>query len=116
LEGEPIRLMVVKEDLEAFMERGRIRLKDLCNLEMVEGRATYIGNDLSILKEKVKIIHWAPEGSRRCEVWMPDGSKREGVCEPFVRDEDGKIVQFERFGFARIQRGEPEVMACFAHQ
>ncbi len=116
MEGDPIRLMVVKEDLEAFKERGKIRLKDLCNLEMVDGKPTYIGNDLAILKDKVKIIHWAPEGSNRCEVWMPDGSKREGFCEPFVQNEDGRVIQFERFGFARIQRGLPSVQAYFAHQ
>ncbi len=116
MEGDPIRLHVVKEDLDAFRERGKVRLKDLCNLEMIDGKSTYIGNDLSILKDKVKIIHWAPESSRKCEVLMPDGSRREGVCEPFVHDEDGKVVQFERFGFARVERGSPTVRAYFSHQ
>jgi glutamyl-tRNA synthetase len=115
LHGEPIRVYVVQDDLRLFQENGRIRLKDLCNLELKEGRATYIGNDLAILKEKVKIIHWVPANSPQGEVLMPDGSKKEGLVEPLQHREDGKVVQFERFGFARIASSEPKVVACFTH-
>jgi len=115
MSGEPIRVYVVKDDLRHLEERGKVRLKDLCNLELREGKTYYIGNDLSILKEKVKIIHWAPPDSRKCEVWMPDGTKKTGLVEPFVKDEDDRTMQFERFGFVRIQRSEPDVLAYFSH-
>ncbi len=115
MEGEPIRVYVVKDDLELLKERGKIRLKDLCNLEMKDGRVTYIGNDLSILKEKVRIIHWVPQNSIPGEVLMPDGSIRTGLVEPIHKNEDGKLVQFERFGFARIGQSSPKMIAYYAH-
>ena len=60
-------------------ERGKVRLKDLCNLEIVHGKGKYIGNDLAILKEKVRIINWVPDNSRPCEVLMPDGIEEGGL-------------------------------------
>ena len=116
LEGDPIRIHVVRDDLKLFEERGRIRLKDLCNLEMRDGRATYVGNDLAVLKDGVKIIHWTPSASSSCQVLMPDGTRRVGLVEPFVNPEEGKVIQFERFGFARVERSKPDVLAYFAHQ
>jgi glutamyl-tRNA synthetase len=47
---------------------------------------------------------------------MPDGSQKVGLVEPFVKDEVGKVVQFERFGFVRIGESNDEVAAYFAHQ
>ena len=116
MSGDPVQVHVVGEDLKLVEERGKVRLKDLCNLELQDGRWTFIGNDLSILKEKVKIIHWVPPDSRKCIVWMPDGSQKVGLVEPFVKDEVGKVVQFERFGFVRIGESNGEVTAYFAHQ
>lgn len=115
MEGDPIRVYLVKEDYEHLLANRRIRLKDLCNLELMDGRATYIGNDLSILKEKVKIIHWVPEGSAPGEVQMPDGATKEGLVEPMGRPEQGKVVQYERFGFVRVVRQSPKVISCFTH-
>ncbi len=64
MEGDPIEVRVVSEDLANAQERGKLRLKDLGNIELVEPSAgKYIGNDLGILKEKVKIIHWVPSDS-----------------------------------------------------
>jgi len=114
--GEPIRVYVVKDDLGHLDSRGRVRLKDLCNIKIEDGRVTYIGNDLGILKEKVKIIHWVPGNALPGEVLMPDGTKKIGLVEPIKTQVDGKVVQFERFGFARVERSYPTVKAYFTHQ
>ncbi|MGD0056420.1 MAG: glutamate--tRNA ligase [Methanomassiliicoccales archaeon] len=113
--GSPIRIMVNRDDFNTFRERCKIRLKDLCNLEMVGGKATFIGNDLSILKDKdrVRIIHWVPEASMEAVVMMPDGENRKGLVEPVPNSEIGKVVQFERFGFARIEETHPVLRAVF---
>jgi glutamyl-tRNA synthetase len=102
-----------QDDLDSFKERGKIRLKDMCNLELENGRASFIGNDLSILKEKVRIVHWVPECSRRAVVMMPDGEKKEGYVEPIPDSEIGRIVQFERFGFVKIEETQPILKAVF---
>lgn len=113
LVGNPIRIMMNQDDLDSFKERGKIRLKDMCNLELENGRASFIGNDLSILKEKVRIVHWVPECSRKAVVMMPDGEKKEGYVEPIPDSEIGRIVQFERFGFVKIEETQPILKAVF---
>ncbi len=111
----PITLYVVRKDLEAAMEAGRVRLKDLGNVEVRDGKAFYQGNDLSVLKEGYRIIHWVPAGSVPASVVMPTGESRDGLVENVPREEQGNVVQFERFGFARVERTAPKLLAYFAH-
>ena len=66
----PIRVYMNREDLEGFRERGTVRLKDLCNLRWEDGRGVYTGNDHSVLREGVKIAHWAPVDGVEAEVVM----------------------------------------------
>jgi len=48
-------------------------------------------------------------------VMKPDGMD-EGVCEAGVAGELDRVVQFERYGFARINcLGDP-IVAYFAHR
>ncbi|HSV42838.1 MAG TPA: glutamate--tRNA ligase, partial [Methanomassiliicoccales archaeon] len=115
LTGKPIMVFLTEQDLALGVEQGRLRLKDLCNIQMVSGKSKHIGNDLAILKEKVKIVHWAPVDGPMCEVLMPDGTKKQGNCEPIPESEVGKVVQFERFGFVRIGQVKPKVVAYYAH-
>jgi glutamyl-tRNA synthetase len=46
-------------------------------------------------------------------VMMPDGENRKGLVEPVPNSEIGKVVQFERFGFARIEETHPVLRAVF---
>jgi len=60
-------------------------------------------------------MHWAPVDGPSCQVLMPDGSVASGVSEALPSMEVGKVVQFERFGFARVESAAPVVKACYAH-
>lgn len=111
----PVKVLLTREDLEGFTERGTVRLKDLCNLRLENDKAVYAGNDHGVLREGWKIAHWAPVSGPRAEVVMPDGSVRSGVSEALPTSEVGKVVQFERFGFARVDSVSPKVKAYFAH-
>jgi glutamyl-tRNA synthetase len=116
LTGDPIEVRVVGEDLANAQERGKLRLKDLGNVELTEhGSGKYIGNDLAILKEKVRIIHWVPAGSKQATVFMPDGTTKEGYAENIPEFEVNKVVQFERFGFVRIDSVNPTIKAYYTH-
>ncbi|MEM3059565.1 MAG: glutamate--tRNA ligase [Methanomassiliicoccales archaeon] len=115
LKGSPIRIYLTKTDLESIKWKGRLRLKDLCNVHLNETVAQYTGNDLSILKEGVKIVHWVPEYGKRATILMPDGSKKEGYAEPILPQDVGRVVQFERFGFVKIESIDPEITAVFTH-
>jgi glutamyl-tRNA synthetase len=97
-------------------EGTRIRLKDLCNAEYRNGTLEYEGNDLSILKDGVRIVHWVPEDAVDTEVLMTDGGVRNGLAEPGLSDAKGDVVQFERFGFVRVEETSPRIRCVFAHR
>lgn len=93
-----------------------LRLKDLCNIELSGDGAKYAGNDLSVLKEGVQIVHWAPMDSIPAEVLMTDGTSKKGVVEPDVKNALGKVVQFERFGYVMVEQVSPTVRCVFTHK
>jgi glutamyl-tRNA synthetase len=109
----PIEVYMTREDLEGFQQRGTVRLKDLCNLRWEDGKGVYTGNDHGVLREGVRISHWAPPDGIEAEVFMPDGVVRRGVAERLPASEMGKVVQFERFGFARVVSTPPRLQAYF---
>ena len=94
----------------------RLRLKDLCNVEFKDGKVHYIGNDLSILKDGVSIIHWAPMSSYDAVVLMTDGTIKKGKAEPLLAAANGKVVQLERFAFVKVEESAPIVKCVFTHR
>jgi glutamyl-tRNA synthetase len=65
--------------------------------------------------KRIKIIHWAPADGVKVRVLKPDGMD-EGLGEAGIAEELGKVVQFERYGFVRVNKlGEP-IVAYFAHR
>lgn len=113
-------IVVTKEDAAAFREATKLRLKDLGNVEITSVsplKAKYIDNSMDTTKkEKMKIIHWAPIDGIRVTVLGPDGN-RTGIGEKQITKELDKVVQFERFGFCRIDAvNGDEVIAYFAHK
>jgi glutamyl-tRNA synthetase len=99
-----------------------IRLKDLFNVRLIaEGDVitlSYAGPDLAEARaKKAPIIQWLPEKSAiPCTLLTQEGPVS-GACEPGVATEIGKVVQFERVGFARIDRVEPQgLIAYFCHR
>ncbi len=118
LEGEDeVLVSVPSEDLEKSEPGTKFRLKDLCNVKILStSDAEYIGDDLSILKDGVKIIHWVGDDSIPTALFMPDGSVKNGVSEPILENDLGKVVQFERTGFARIEKDNSGYIAFFAHR
>lgn len=113
-------IVVTKEDAAEFREATKLRLKDLGNVEITSVsplKAKYIDNSMDTTKkEKMKIIHWAPIDGIRVTVLGPDGN-RTGIGEKQITKELDKVVQFERFGFCRIDAvNGDEVIAYFAHK
>ena len=109
------RLYICKSDLSGLKAGDKIRLKDLCNIEISSlepARARFAGREV---ERKIKIIHWAPADGLPIKVMKPDGMD-EGVCEAGITRELDRVVQFERYGFACINcLGDP-IVAYFAHR
>jgi len=109
-------------DADALQVGELFRLKELYNLTVVEKTADGIvakyEADEGIAAKK---IQWVPvDAAVQCRVKVPHdllddkGNYRadsmtadEGFCEPSCRElPDGAIVQFERYGYARLDRKE----------
>jgi glutamyl-tRNA synthetase len=99
-----------------------IRLKDLFNVTITwNGEIpafSYGGDSLADARAaKAHIIQWLPaQATVRCTLVSQEGIVN-GYCEPLVRNEPGRVVQFERVGFAKIDRvDEDGVHAYFTHK
>ena len=69
-----------------------------------------------VKKEKARIIHWAPPDGLNVKVLSPDGEYT-GIGERGIEKELDKVVQFERFGFVRIDSVSRDVVvAYFTHK
>ncbi len=108
-----------RREIEGIKEGEIFRLKDLYNVRMIENmdevRVGYAGEEIV----EGKKLQWVTE-PLECEVWKPgdlflDGAynpesldKEQGYCErAILKLEPGKIVQFERYGFCRLDSKEP---------
>lgn len=99
----------------------KLRLKSLYNVEVASRDppvVRHVGNDLSLVREgDASVVHWMSaleDETVEATLRTPNGDE-EGVVEAAARDETGNVVQFERVGFARIEKDEPFV-AFFAHR
>jgi glutamyl-tRNA synthetase len=102
--------------------RTMVRLKDLFNVSIehdhVRPHLTYAGESLADARAaKAPIIQWLPADQQvPCTLRTPDGDVT-GACEPAVAGEAGKVVQFERVGFARIDSVTDEgIVAYWTHK
>ncbi len=114
------KVLVCRDDVDTLKIGERLRLKDLYNIEItgIEPlKAKFIGTDMELVKkEKARIIHWVPPDGIKVKVLSPDGEYT-GVGERGMGKELDKVVQFERFGFVRIDGvGGDGVVAYFTHR
>jgi len=115
---------VAKKDAEA-MENGKvIRLMELFNVK-IENKtgnsvtATFASESYEdVRKIKAQLIQWIPKGSEfPCHVIMPDASVTEGFAESACKKlKPDAIIQFERFGFVRINEADEKLVAYYAHK
>lgn len=115
------KVFICKEDVEKLSIGSVIRLKDFCNLEItslspLQAKHSQLSFE-ALKKAKGKIIHWLPFDEKiEVKVRGPEGDI-EGIGERGITAELDKIVQFERFGFCRIDAVEEgKVVAYFAHK
>ena len=121
---------VPKEDMEKIKTGDIFRLKDLYNVKITEKNdsvfAEYIGEKL--IPESAK-IQWTTDNFVKMNVFVPrllyENDKynpdsletAEGFAEEAVSLlKTGEIVQFERFGFLRIENVDNQITGFFAHK
>ncbi len=108
----PFTVFITEKDSAEFAKDKKIRLKDLCNLDY-STPAKFAGNDVSGVRGgKMKAVQWVSRSSVPCEVLMTDGSVAKGLVENALLSEKSDTVQFERFGFVKVEEKSPEKIVC----
>jgi glutamyl-tRNA synthetase len=110
-------VFISENDAQRFDEGSVVRLKEFCTVKLVDrerGIFEFVAKEMEGVKKGKNIIHWLPPAdSLDCLVLGPEGNYSGKVEKTIVR-EVGKVVQFERFAFCRIEgvfgkRGGSEV-------
>ncbi|MFQ5910129.1 MAG: glutamate--tRNA ligase [Thermoplasmata archaeon] len=103
-------VFVAKDDLDANVGK-EVRLKDFCNVVLGE-EAEFVSAEVKDIPK----IQWS-DAEVPVKVIMSDGSILEGYGESTLQNaKPGDIVQFERIGFARIDKVVGGITAYFAHR
>jgi glutamyl-tRNA synthetase len=115
---------ISEKDTEAMENSKIIRLMELFNIK-IEGKtdntitAIFASESYEdVRKIKAQLIQWIPKGEQfPCQVVMPDASIIEGFAESACKKlKADAIIQFERFGFTRINEVNKEIIAYYAHK
>ncbi len=89
-----------------------VRLKDLWNIKLGD-KSEFTGNEIKAVPK----IQWVPAKHIAVKVIMPEREIK-GYGETNIsKVKNGTIVQFERFGFVRIEKsGKDNITAVFCHE
>jgi glutamyl-tRNA synthetase len=115
---------VSKKDVDDSKIGNIIRLMELFNIEIenvnaYSAQASFISESYEeVRKTKAQLIHWIPVGEDMpCHVVMPDATVAEGIAESACKQlKPNSIIQFERFGFVRIDKVNTKLTAYYAHK
>jgi len=112
------RVLVSRDDLQSLKKGSSVRLKNLFTIKVRSDGEKITADFVSKAKEKgLQIIHWLPvEEKVPLVLKMPDGSSREGFAEPAAAEQAGRVVQFERVGFARLEKLNKILVAYYTHR
>jgi glutamyl-tRNA synthetase len=104
------KVYIEKEDFEKYKGL-EVRLKDFSNVKIGE-KAKVTGYELKPTPK----IHWVPEKHVNVRVLMSTGDIKGVGEENILKTKVGDVVQFERFGFVRIESIQKTSVNCiFTH-
>ncbi|MFN4132901.1 MAG: glutamate--tRNA ligase [Candidatus Hadarchaeales archaeon] len=105
------------DDVKDLKEGDLFRLKDLMNVRLKKKAEILEGEFFGLGVIDVPKFQWVSKAALPMEILFPDGASCRGLVEPAVAGlEPGTVVQFERFGFVRIETITPEVKGIYAHR
>jgi glutamyl-tRNA synthetase len=115
---------IAKRDADAAETGKVIRLMELFNVTIESVNADSVEASFAsqayeeVRKTKAKLIHWIPKGDEfPCQVVMPDAAVDEGIAESACKKlKPDTVIQFERFGFVRVDKNDAKLTAYFAHK
>jgi glutamyl-tRNA synthetase len=123
-EDKSATFWISRKDADSLAIGKEVRLMELLNIKLENvkahsAEASFASESYEESREtKAPLIHWVPvKQDMPCKVIMPDASTVEGIAESACKKlkSDSKI-QFERFGFVRIDRINSMLTAYYAHK
>jgi glutamyl-tRNA synthetase len=134
-EDKAVDFWIAKKDAETMETDKVIRLMELFNIKIIQVNlkvimgsnnpniasveATFASESYEdVRKIKAQLIQWIPHGQDfPCQVVMPDASVTEGYAESACKKlKPDAIIQFERYGFVRINEADEKLVAYYAHK
>jgi glutamyl-tRNA synthetase len=123
-EDKAVSFWVSKKDAEAMEPEKVFRLMELFNIKIGSKTDNSVTAKFAsesyedVRKIKVQLIQWIPKGTEfASQIVMPDASVTEGFAEADCKKlKPDAIIQFERFGFVRIDEVGEKIIAYYAHK
>ncbi|MCS7131865.1 MAG: glutamate--tRNA ligase [Hadesarchaea archaeon] len=116
-EGDVLTAYLAGEDASRLEVGEVFRLKDLMNVELRSKGPPLEGDFRGLELVDVPKLQWVSAGGVEVEVLMPDAGRVLGLAEPAVAGlAVGEVVQFERFGFVRVDALRPKIIAVYGHR
>jgi glutamyl-tRNA synthetase len=123
-EDKAASFWVSKKDTESMEPEKTFRLMELFNVKIDAKTdrsvtATFASESYEdVRKIKVQLIQWIPKGTELpSQIVMPDASVTEGYAEADCKKlKPDATIQFERFGFVRINEVGEKLIAYYAHK
>ncbi len=119
-----VTFWISKKDAEAMKTGDVIRLMEIFNVK-IESKignsetATFLSESYEdVRKIKAPLIQWIPKNEEfPCQIVMPDAIIIEGFAESACKKlKPDAIIQFERFGFTRIDEVNQKLVGYYAHK
>jgi glutamyl-tRNA synthetase len=115
---------ISKKDIDAAETGATVRLMELFNVKIESikadsAEASFASESYEdARKTKARLIHWIPKGEAfPCQVVMPDATVTEGFAESACKKlKPDSVIQFERFGFVRVDENDAKLTAYYAHK
>jgi glutamyl-tRNA synthetase len=115
---------IAKKDAENAEVGTMVRLMELFNVRIAHAKiysveALFASESYEEARNaKAKLIHWVPvDGDVPCQVVMPNATVNEGIAESACKKlKPDAVIQFERFGFVRVDEVAPKLTVYYAHK
>ena len=123
-ENKSASFWVSKKDAETMEPEKIFRLMELFNVKIESKTDNSVTAKFAsesyedVRKIKVQLIQWIPKGTEfPTQVVMPDASVTEGFAEADCKKlKPDANIQFERFGFVRVNAVSEKLIAYYAHK
>jgi glutamyl-tRNA synthetase len=119
-----VSFWVSQKDAEAMEPEKVVRFMELFNIKIKSKTETFITATFAsesyedVRKMKVQLMQWIPKGTEfSSQVVMPDASVVKGFAEADCKKlKPDDIIQFERFGFVRVNEVGEKLVAYYTHK